>query len=406
MSKKSKNKNTEKVHFGFNVIEDFKKFIDEHPQLGAPKYFYYLAYPIAKVELDIMENVIENFEVLEKYILTFFISSSIDFSDIENITGIPNETIKSVCKTLQVTGQIDNDFKITKLGRKSLKESKKSTNVKRRMMVLVDGVTGVILDESSIYEKFMKEGQVTAYKKVPMLIPKENFTEENFSQFYENLNFNDEDVISTNFDSINRANPIGLYYIPLYFVGFENLKSPLLLKEFNKKFAPVYIVEDDRELFREKCLCVSNKNIDLLEKVLKEISSYYNKKELKSFLKEIDGVSLENESFVRHVKAGKKISGKEYSVPDEYIGENEYSEYPVPLEYVNGYIFYFQKDYQEPENDSDTEDENNNNENGDNEIDENSDGIEDNKENSENNEIKVNDNESDEIESDENKEEN
>jgi len=126
------------------VLQDFYRSCQELVAGRELTRFNCVYYPIAMLELELLENSSEEFDTIEKSILELFYSGVETAEQISEVMGLPFNYTQKLMGILEGYGHIDNG-KLTELGKRSVAEGIKYTKYTTRQIVQADSIHGVLL---------------------------------------------------------------------------------------------------------------------------------------------------------------------------------------------------------------------------------------------------------------------
>ena len=270
MNKRSGNQfNSSKI-----ALESFINEFGQSSNLGELDFFSAIYYPIALIEVDLTEFSTEEFEIIEKVILSIYKAGIKSPNDISSMLGVTSKYVDKILSLLEGYGHIENG-NVTQLGIRSLEEGIKYTKYKTRQKVQVDILTQnlltkemnqrgeYVLEENDLkpyYYKILTEGIVNYSTLTSMNKDLKKFKHTKSS------------VFSINVESIDEIGERELKYTYAFLVSFKNLKCPIIIlknirynpikKRNEHYFSPLYICNEDTHLFNSDIF----KNVKVIDK--------------------------------------------------------------------------------------------------------------------------------------------
>ena len=129
----------------------FRKILEEYPkiQAGSIEFFSQIYYPIAIVEMELIEKSFEDFSVFKMTILELFKLSITSPTVIGDTIGLSPRFVETMIGQLETYGYINNG-KVTELGNESLVEKQILFHEKQKFKI--DGLNGNLIKiDISIY---------------------------------------------------------------------------------------------------------------------------------------------------------------------------------------------------------------------------------------------------------------
>lgn len=129
------------------VLKDFARRYDFMFQLGSLTQFACLYYPVAHLELNILEMTSEEFDTIEHVVLELYAAGLNSKEFIADVLGIPIGYVGKILRILEGYGHISNGS-LTELGHQSLSEEKMVTRYLTRQKVQADPLAGLAFSKA------------------------------------------------------------------------------------------------------------------------------------------------------------------------------------------------------------------------------------------------------------------
>ncbi len=125
-----------KAEYALSDICDRYPFIKkENIETFGPVY-----YPIAKIEVEMVEKSFEDFDAVQRAVLRIMALGIKDAGVISDLMGLTDEFVLDMMKLLLSYEHIDTKRNITELGRQSIKEDKKILIANTKQVFLLDAI--------------------------------------------------------------------------------------------------------------------------------------------------------------------------------------------------------------------------------------------------------------------------
>lgn len=153
----------------FMILDLYKKYPQFH-QAGKLEFCSCLYYPIAQLELDLLENSSEEFDSIEFTILELIDIGIKEPKLIANILGITESYVKKLIRILEGYGHLKGD-KLTDLGKKSIEDEVKYTEFLVRQSFQADPIFGDFITKEMIQPNAHLLTAKETNENIPHVVP-------------------------------------------------------------------------------------------------------------------------------------------------------------------------------------------------------------------------------------------
>ncbi|SHG07013.1 hypothetical protein [Ornithinibacillus halophilus] len=157
-------------HYNQFMIDDFYKMYPEFYRAGRLEFCSCVYYPIADLELELLESSSEEFETIEHAILELIYGGIKTQGQISKMMGLPEKYVKKIIDVLESYGHL-LDMQLTDLGEKSVLEGVKYTRYSTRQKVQADPLFGALLTKELVQPKGMLSSSNDTRGSVPLIQP-------------------------------------------------------------------------------------------------------------------------------------------------------------------------------------------------------------------------------------------
>lgn len=218
-------------HFNHVAIDDFYEKYPEFYKAGKMEFCSCIYYPIADLELELLEASSEEFETIEHSILELIYSGIVNTKQIADMMGLPEKYVKKIISLLEGYGQL-LEMKVTDIGRKSVLEGVKYTKFTTRQKIQADPIFGVLLTKEISQSKGQLFKADKTNNKIPHVQPDPYVEHEMFEELFDDLSRyrkGRKKVFHTNVIQIEQVISKQICYAYAFLVKFEKLDEPLIL---------------------------------------------------------------------------------------------------------------------------------------------------------------------------------
>ncbi|RKN77075.1 hypothetical protein [Paenibacillus ginsengarvi] len=218
----------------WNVEFILKDFYRNYPQFfaaGRVELCSKLYYPIALLELEVLESAGEEFDTIEHSILSLIYAGLTDPEQICDVLGLPLNYTMLIIKVLQGYGHV-TDSGITELGIKSAIENVKYTRMRVRHKVQADTWTGLLLRKEMLQRvQFLSSSEETNIK-IPHLTAQAYLSDETLLQINEVIakyKHSEQSVFHANVEGVEEIIDKEIKYTDALLLKFTHLPHPFVL---------------------------------------------------------------------------------------------------------------------------------------------------------------------------------
>lgn len=198
---------------------------------GRPTFFACVYYPIAVLELDIVEATSEEFDTVEHAILELMAAGIQGSSEIADLLGLPTNFVRSIASVLAGYGHIE-DGQVTALGMQSIGDGVKYTRHHIRQKVQVDTLTGTLLPRDLVQPNSVLLTAEETENRITHMMPNPILSSDVLHPFLGDLaRFKHirNSVLHTNVEQIEGVHSQEIRYAYSFLVQFEHLSHPLVI---------------------------------------------------------------------------------------------------------------------------------------------------------------------------------
>ena len=214
-----------------------KNILEQHPKITPEKLEYILPvwYPIATVQLRMLENTFENFEVVQLTVLRLL---GLGIRDPQLISDTMCLTPNYICKVLQLLtgyGYLDGQG-LTALGARCLQEGKKILSVETAQEFQMDALGGLLLKVPQVVNNKAITERQKLDEKLPTLLPAEGIGLDALKQQLMNakgqeLYVHGGGVLHANVTDVLEVNCSALGFARAYALKFRGQPVPVVMAE-------------------------------------------------------------------------------------------------------------------------------------------------------------------------------
>lgn len=236
--------------YNFDVISTIAKILEQNPQIvqGRIELFTEIYYPIALLEIDMLETTFEDFDIIQESVLKFVQSGIRSAAEISCLMGLSVNYIQKTMNLLMGYGFINTEG-LTQLGVKSLETGKKQITNPVKQRFKADALTGELLkvtiqpNDADLIDKNNLGMTIPHMTHIP------GISVESVNQQLKQSDLTvykryQGDILNANVDEVNDVRCIGLEYIKAYMVKMQAVDSPFIISyrydPSEKKFANRY----------------------------------------------------------------------------------------------------------------------------------------------------------------------
>jgi len=232
----------------YRDVNVLSEICEKYPALepGKITLFSPIYYPIAMVEMDMIEETYENFDPINEIILKMKSLGIVGISNISVATGLSEGYIAKIQNVLISDGLLDSNGLITEQGEKSVSEKKKITRKKNTKVFQIDSINRTVI----AVDKKLMNSYLDEKTDIPMncacIIPRDGIDTDTIersliSEDYEAIVGKKRDVLRTNLVSVEDARFVEMRYARCYLLKYGLYEPMIFGKAFNRNEIGSYI---------------------------------------------------------------------------------------------------------------------------------------------------------------------
>ncbi|WEK53709.1 MAG: hypothetical protein P0Y55_14145 [Candidatus Cohnella colombiensis] len=213
------------------ALRDFMRSCPELTTGRALTQFACIYYPIAMLELELLENASEEFDTIENAMLELIYAGLKSIEQISEVMGLPLNYTQKLMTILEGYGHIENG-ELTELGRRSVAEGIKYTKYTTRQLVQADSIHGVLLSREfnqSNHSLFQPDETTGSFQHV---LPNPFLSAEAFQRLMsETMNYKrvNKRIFHVNIERIQSIISQSFRFAHAFLVSLEGLPHPIVL---------------------------------------------------------------------------------------------------------------------------------------------------------------------------------
>ncbi len=216
-----------------NILDQYNCIHPDDIELFAP-----VAYPIARIEVEMMEQSREDFDKIQLSVLKFIALGCNSPSIIADIMGLTVSYVQQIIRVLLSYEHINEYCVITDLGKQSLQEEKKITAARTKRIFLMDALNcSVIRLPDNIDKKVIVGENSEAVSYIPFLEHAMGVDTKQLENFLRQTEFRTlcaiPQSIDINVSSINGATCLGVAYATSYLLKLRDRAPMIFIKRYD-----------------------------------------------------------------------------------------------------------------------------------------------------------------------------
>lgn len=237
------------THRSYNPFSAANKigtdFMAQYPEIlekiGPITFFACFYYPIGNVELELLEHTTEEFDIIEKTILSLYNQGYTPLG-MQDATGLPEKYIQQIISVLESYGHIDHQG-ITELGKQSLLEEVKLTLNTVRQKAQIDLYHNELLPkEMNVPPHQMLTKENTQFPVIHGF-PEDTVKVDQLLQRIQERkqSYRKKGLLQVNVEGINRVIEKDIRFAAAFLVECNHNREPFVLlqcREYNKHQKP------------------------------------------------------------------------------------------------------------------------------------------------------------------------
>lgn len=233
----------------WHVESIIKAFYRHYPNFfrgGKVKLCSKIYYPLALLELEVLESAGEEFDTIEHAILSLIYAGIADQAQLSDVLGLPLNYTRQIIAVLQGYGHVTEDMRITELGAKSADERVKFTKMMVRQKVQADSITGLLLDKYWVQRVSAMYASEETNLRIPHLAPRAHLSSETLAQVNEVIakyKYSEHAIFHANAEQVTDVVSKEVKYTQALLLVFEHLPHPLVLIQNQDGYAPFAVSE-------------------------------------------------------------------------------------------------------------------------------------------------------------------
>ncbi len=197
-------------------------------------------YPIAKIEVQMVEKSFEDFDAVQRAVLRIMALGIINAEKIADLMGLTESFVMDMIKLLLSYEHIDNNGKVTELGLQSIRADKKILVANTRQIFLLDAINCNIVRIDKELDKSIIENvdEISRYDKyIVFLDHAEGIQKSDIEKTLKETDFSTlkrvQSGMNINVTEVSSVKCLGINYVKSYMLK-EKGKSPIIfVKRYN-----------------------------------------------------------------------------------------------------------------------------------------------------------------------------
>ncbi|MUT65224.1 hypothetical protein [Paenibacillus sp. NEAU-GSW1] len=221
------------------IMKNFYRHYPQFFQAGKVELCSKLFYPIALLELEVLESAGEEFDTIEHAVLSLIYAGLNEPEQICDVLGLPLNYTAQMINILRGYGHVA-EMSITELGVKSVVEKVKYTKMHVRQKVQADTLTGQLLKKEMVQRVQRMYAPDETNEKIPHIAPLAYLSSESLHQINQVISkykYTEQAIFHTNAERIEAVIQKEIRYTGALLLKFTHLPHPFVLVQCQNGFS-------------------------------------------------------------------------------------------------------------------------------------------------------------------------